>query len=461
MGAPPRVFVAYSTEELVQREVQKHWVRDLAKRLRGDGVDVWLDLWELAPGDQIAHYLENARQADFVLVVCTPRYGKEANERRGSVGYESDVLTGERLSGRNPRKFVPVLRAGSWVDAAPTWLLGSAYIDLSGDPYSEAAYTDLLNTLLGVRELAPPVGQPRWPPQPVTHGLAAVKRHPLRLWLVAIGTVSVVLGADALTARRPGTGTPPGSSGTGQAVPPASPTPSDSPPAAAPPPPPDLCEEYATVRRIDSLAPVILRKSGQSANRVYTDILHCAYYPSEGIARLKISLGWNGIFTNRPYELTGDLVLKGDEWAFMPGAGNGYFTQLERNQRLLLGLAQGLSEGAESTPTSRPSRPAPDTRSRTTAVCLSNDVQQKVYFTWRRTVAGDGWQEDSLLAGQTYRFSSTAPDTLRVSLDVSLAETDDNLEYTLPMTSVTPAECDRRSGYYMTAVADTIRIYSR
>ena len=51
------------------------------------------------------------------------------------------------IPGGNRRKFIPVLRRGDWNDAAPSWLLGTYYIDLSSDPYSEANYQELLQTL--------------------------------------------------------------------------------------------------------------------------------------------------------------------------------------------------------------------------------------------------------------------------------------------------------------------------
>ena len=69
-------------------------------------------------------------------------------------------MTAEVMTEQNNRKFIPVLRSGSWHEAAPSWLAGKYYIDLSADPYCEQAYGDLIRTLLGKRETAPPIGQP-------------------------------------------------------------------------------------------------------------------------------------------------------------------------------------------------------------------------------------------------------------------------------------------------------------
>ncbi len=152
----PTAFVSYSWDN----QSHKQWVRDLATRMRRDGVAVTLDAWETAPGDQLPAFMERSvRENDFVLIVCTPRYKVRSEARTGGVGYEGDVITGEVLVERNHRKFIPVLRLGEWHQAAPSWLIGKQYVDLSGDPYSEEAYAQLVCTMLGINETAPPIGR--------------------------------------------------------------------------------------------------------------------------------------------------------------------------------------------------------------------------------------------------------------------------------------------------------------
>jgi len=148
-------FASYSHDS----NNHKVWVRDLAARLRGDGVTVALDQWEVVPGDQLPEFMERSiRDSKYVLVVCTPGYKRRADERKGGVGYEGDIITGDLLIHRNQRKFIPILRSGEWAAVAPSWLKGKYFVDLRGDPYSEDQYNDLLTTLLGTRPQAPPVG---------------------------------------------------------------------------------------------------------------------------------------------------------------------------------------------------------------------------------------------------------------------------------------------------------------
>lgn len=153
----PRAFISYSWDNDEHRE----WVRNLATRMRQDGVDLLLDQWGLAPSDQLPEFMEHSvRDHDFVLIICTPRYKQKSDARVGGVGYEGHIMTAELMTARNDRKFIPILRHAVWEDAAPSWLAGKYYIDLSESNRFETNYQDLLTTLHGQRSQAPPVGKP-------------------------------------------------------------------------------------------------------------------------------------------------------------------------------------------------------------------------------------------------------------------------------------------------------------
>jgi hypothetical protein len=146
-------FVSYSWEH---DPSHREWVRDLATRLRADGIDVKLDQWHAVPGDQLPHFMESAiRNNDFVVVICTPEYKKKTDQRSGGVGYEGDIMAAEIAARQNQRKFIPVLRKGEWEVAAPSWMLGKYYIDMR---LEFQGYSDLRSTLLGARAPAPPLG---------------------------------------------------------------------------------------------------------------------------------------------------------------------------------------------------------------------------------------------------------------------------------------------------------------
>lgn len=153
----PKAFISYSWDSDEHRD----WVRNLATRLRSEGIEVTLDQWHLAPGDPLPEFMERAvRENDFVLLICTPNFKTRADDRKGGVGYEGNIMTGELFLKYNHRKFIPILRHDSWTDAAPDWLSAKRYIDLT-DRRFEANIEDLVRTLHGETPELPPLGTRR------------------------------------------------------------------------------------------------------------------------------------------------------------------------------------------------------------------------------------------------------------------------------------------------------------
>jgi hypothetical protein len=60
---PYDVFLSHSAKD-------KPVVRDVAERLRKDGVKVWFDEWALKPGDNIPAKIEEGLEHSRVLVLC-------------------------------------------------------------------------------------------------------------------------------------------------------------------------------------------------------------------------------------------------------------------------------------------------------------------------------------------------------------------------------------------------------
>jgi tetratricopeptide (TPR) repeat protein len=156
-SGPPKVFISYAWEE----EPHPTWVGELATRLRTkDGLDVTLDRWAAQPGDELTLFMEKGiRDSRFVLMICTPLYKAKFDERLGGVGYEARNIAGEIYTGLATKKIIPIHRqGGKWAEAAPTAVLGSFYVNLTGDPFREVHYRTLVDFLHGRREVAPRIG---------------------------------------------------------------------------------------------------------------------------------------------------------------------------------------------------------------------------------------------------------------------------------------------------------------
>lgn len=154
----PRVFLSYSHEEPEHGQ----WVMELGKLLRKNGVDAYLDKWDLVPGQDTTYFMESQiRDSDFVILICTPLYAEKSNIPRGGVGYEKNIISAEMLQSSDLRpKFVPILRNGTFDNSLPTYL-GSKYaIDFRETQDQSIALDELLRAVYKQpHPEKPPLGQ--------------------------------------------------------------------------------------------------------------------------------------------------------------------------------------------------------------------------------------------------------------------------------------------------------------
>ena len=127
------IFVSYSWDS----DDHKNRVLQFVSKLRAKGLNVTFDK-DMMYGDRMTHFMEKAvAESDIVLFICTPEYKKRADGRKGGVGYESAIITGELYETQNERKFIPVLFSGSWEESMPIWAKGKLGIDLRNNDNKE------------------------------------------------------------------------------------------------------------------------------------------------------------------------------------------------------------------------------------------------------------------------------------------------------------------------------------
>lgn len=108
--AHPKVFISYSWED----NEHKEWVKSLADRLLSDGIEACVDQYDLTLGDRLPQFMEQSiADADYVLIICTPTYKSKSDNRKGGVGYEGHIISGELFNKGNEKKFIPVIRRGT------------------------------------------------------------------------------------------------------------------------------------------------------------------------------------------------------------------------------------------------------------------------------------------------------------------------------------------------------------
>ena len=78
----PRCFISYSWDN----EQHRAWVRMLATRLIECGIDAILDQFDCKPGMDLAKFMGlSVKESDYVVLVCTPTFGKKADAGKGGV----------------------------------------------------------------------------------------------------------------------------------------------------------------------------------------------------------------------------------------------------------------------------------------------------------------------------------------------------------------------------------------
>lgn len=141
----PKCFISYSWDSLDHQE----WVRKLASRLIENGVSTSLDQWDVKPGQDMTTFMEySIRESDFVFLICTTEYAIKANDAKGGVGYEKNIITGETFSATvDATKFIPILRNGNVIEALPSFLKSKMYIDFRNDNEFDIQFENLLRNI--------------------------------------------------------------------------------------------------------------------------------------------------------------------------------------------------------------------------------------------------------------------------------------------------------------------------
>lgn len=140
----PKVFISYSHDS----QEHKLWVLNLATRLRANGVDAILDQWDLGPGGDLPHFMEQSiSRSDRVLMVCSERYVEKADSGIGGVGYEKMIVTPELVARIGSTKVIPIVRQSA-TSKLPKFLSSKIYIDLSTADKFETGFDQLLRELL-------------------------------------------------------------------------------------------------------------------------------------------------------------------------------------------------------------------------------------------------------------------------------------------------------------------------
>lgn len=143
-----KVFISYCWSN----PEHEKWVCNLAERLMNDGVVVVLDKWDLKEGQDKNAFMESMlsdESIDKVLVICNQHYKEKADQRKGGVGTETQIITSELYNKIEQTKFIPIIAEQSeqFDTYMPIYIKSRIGIDLSKDEIFEDEYEKLLRAI--------------------------------------------------------------------------------------------------------------------------------------------------------------------------------------------------------------------------------------------------------------------------------------------------------------------------
>ncbi len=155
----PRAFISYSHDS----PEHKSWVLKLGSDLRAIGVDIVLDRWDLAPGQDVSLFMQKGiSEADHVVLVCSSTYVSKSEKGVGGVDYERLIVTAEVVQSIDTRKFIPILRGSDPARKLPVFLGPRMYVDFENDGDYDAKLVELARAIHD----APAASKPALGPNP-------------------------------------------------------------------------------------------------------------------------------------------------------------------------------------------------------------------------------------------------------------------------------------------------------
>lgn len=140
----PRVFISYAGNDQRNRA----WVKNLACRLRENGVNARLDIFHLKSGEDLPQWMTNELiMADKVLLICDKYYAEKADSRRGGAGWETMIIQGDMLSHSETCKYICIVRDKEIDKGLPIYVRSKYSLHWPNEELPEEEFKTLLYDL--------------------------------------------------------------------------------------------------------------------------------------------------------------------------------------------------------------------------------------------------------------------------------------------------------------------------
>ncbi|QRK04906.1 toll/interleukin-1 receptor domain-containing protein [Archangium violaceum] len=161
-ASSPKVFVSYSWTSPAHKER----VRTLVDRLIDHGVHAIFDDYDVKEGQDLNAFMEQMvldPSVTKVLAICDKTYSEKANNRRGGVGTESQIISAEVYKKTDQNKFIALVfeTAENGDPYLPVFFKSRLYIDMSSPEKESANYEQLIRAIYEIPlHKRPALGKP-------------------------------------------------------------------------------------------------------------------------------------------------------------------------------------------------------------------------------------------------------------------------------------------------------------
>jgi len=150
----PKVFISYSHDN----ENHKVWVKELATKLRSNGIDAILDQFTPLGTDLPLFMEQGLNESHKVLCICSMIYNEKANSGISGVNYEKRIICKELMRETSSSWVIPIIRNNQSDEKLPIFLSGIKYISFDDDTQFSKNYYELLEELHSKKNI-PPIGK--------------------------------------------------------------------------------------------------------------------------------------------------------------------------------------------------------------------------------------------------------------------------------------------------------------
>ncbi len=133
------VFISYC-----RNDIKVQWLNKLISTL--EKCEVIVDINSLQYGQDLPFFMEKIKKADKVLMLLGKEYKEKANDRRGGVGTETQIISCDVYNDVEQTKFIPIVvsKDENGNPYLPYYLQSRYYADFSDD----SLFDDNIETLI-------------------------------------------------------------------------------------------------------------------------------------------------------------------------------------------------------------------------------------------------------------------------------------------------------------------------